>query len=239
MYKMVAQQIWRAHAIPTVPTLAVGEDERVDRVLFDRAIELLGGDLFIKPESSGSSVGVSAIKEADYTAFCRAVALAGRYSERVLVQRMITPLIEAECAILQQRDGTLIAAGPGRVVDPGAATVGFLDYRHKYTTTGGAYLEVPSGLGEEVDRQIRLWAMEAFRAIKGNGYARVDFFVSDGTIYLNEINTAPGMTAQSHWPALMKSAGWTLTAALDELFAEAVARRDRTDGRTYAPPLLP
>ena len=65
MYKMVAQELFAAHAIPTVETLLVGEDEAVDRRLFDRAVDQLGGTLFIKPESSGSSVGVSALRTAD------------------------------------------------------------------------------------------------------------------------------------------------------------------------------
>ncbi|HOE84079.1 MAG TPA: D-alanine--D-alanine ligase [Sphaerochaeta sp.] len=238
MYKMVAQELFAAHAIPTVETVLVGEDAAVDRHLFDRAVERLGPALFIKPESSGSSVGVSALRTADLAAFCEAIRIGRKHSERVLVQTLVTPLIEAECAILEREDGTVVAAGPGRVIDPGAEAVGFLDYHHKYTASGGATMQVPSGLGAEIDEQIRSLATQAFRAIKGNGYARVDFFVSDGKVFLNEINTAPGMTAQSHWPALMKSAGWPLTAALNELFASALRRRERNDGRIYTPPVL-
>ncbi|MCK9547268.1 MAG: D-alanine--D-alanine ligase [Sphaerochaeta sp.] len=236
MYKMVAQELFGVHGIPTVPTVLIGQDDIVDESLLGHAIERLGPHLFVKAESSGSSVGVTALRSAEFPAFRDAIALGRRYSERVLVQPHVARLIEVECAILERRDGTLVAAGPGRVVDPGARMVGFLDYHHKYTATGGAYMEVPTGLGIGVEEQIRGWAKAAFRAIKGSGYARVDFFVSDGKIALNEINTAPGMTGQSHWPVLMEGAGWPLSAAIDELLYGALRRSARESGRSYTPP---
>lgn len=236
MYKMVAQHLFAAHGIPTVPSLLVEADAVIDEALFTRARKALGPHLFAKAESSGSSVGIAVLKDPTLEDFIMAVSLGRRYSERVLVQTLVSPLIEVECAILQKRDDTLVAAGPGRVVDPGAPTVGYLDYHHKYATAGGAYMEVPSGLGSEIDERIRSLAKQAFVAIKGNGSARVDFFVSEEQIYLNEINTAPGMTSQSHWPALLKAGGFTLTEALDELLAGTLSRYARAQQRLYTPP---
>lgn len=239
MYKMVAQHLFAAHGIPTVPSLLVDSDDIIDEALFAHALHTLGPHLFAKAESSGSSVGITVLKEPTFDDFIEAIALGRRYSERVLVQTLVSPLIEAECAILQRRDNTLLAAGPGRVVDPGAEAVGFLDYHHKYTAQGGAYMMVPSGLGAEIDEQIRTYAKEAFVAIKGSGYARVDFFVSGQTIYLNEINTAPGMTSRSHWPALVKGSGLSLAEALDELLDVTLARHRRDLLRIHTPPERP
>jgi D-alanine-D-alanine ligase len=236
MYKMVAQHLFAAYGIPTVPTLLVEGGAVIDEALLDRARRALGPHLFAKAESSGSSVGIAVLRDPSLADLAAAVELGRRYSERVLIQRLVTPLIEAECAILERGDGTLLAAGPGRVVDPGAEAVGFLDYHHKYTQSGGAYMVVPSGLGNAIDEQIRRYAQQAFTAIKGSGYARVDFFVSGGTIYLNEINTAPGMTGQSHWPALIKAAGLTLSQALDELIAGTLKRWDEAQRLVHTPP---
>ncbi len=236
MYKMVTQQLCAAHAIATVPTILVSEQDALTEALYHTALTTLGPRLFIKAESSGSSVGVVPLKSPTFPSFVQAVEHGRLYSERVLIQPLIEPLVEVECAILERLDGTLVAAGPGRVVDPGASTVGFLDYHHKYTPTGGAYIQVPSGLGEAIDSKIRDLARQAFRAIKGSGYARIDFFVSDGVIMLNEINTAPGMTSQSHWPRLIEAHGIALPVALTELLEGARATWTRLERRSFAPP---
>ncbi|MFA5447010.1 MAG: D-alanine--D-alanine ligase [Sphaerochaeta sp.] len=238
MYKMATQSLCLQAGIPTIPTLLISALDRINMPLFEKAISDFGKDLFIKAEASGSSVGVYALKAARFAAFDRAIAQARQYSERVLIQPLITPLMEIECAILERRDGTLIVSEPGRVIDPGASTVGFLDYHHKYTAQGGAYMALPCGLEDEMVQQIKEYARRTFQVIKGNGYARVDFFVSSKTIYMNEINTAPGMTEQSHWPALMAHAGWALNTALDELLAGSVEHHRRLNTLIFAPPEL-
>ncbi|MFA5448726.1 MAG: D-alanine--D-alanine ligase [Sphaerochaeta sp.] len=238
MYKMATQSLCLQAGIPTIPTLLISSHGHIDPSLFEQATAHFGKDLFIKAEASGSSVGVYALPDASFTAFKEAIGQARQFSERVLIQPMVRPLIEVECAVLERRDGSLVVSEPGRVVDPGSSTVGFLDYHHKYSAQGGAYMALPSGLEEDVVEQIKEYAQRTFETIKGSGYARIDFFVSGTTIYMNEINTAPGMTEQSHWPVLMAHAGWPLSTALDELLTGAVEHNKRLMALTYAPPEL-
>lgn len=241
MHKELASLLFAQAGIPTVPTLLLGRDQlkRMNyEALLEQVQKSLGTDVFVKPENSGSSVGVSALKNCDVSSLQRAITLARLYSERVLVQKLIQPLMEVETAILQTIDQDLVVAGPGLVIDPAKEEVGYLSYTHKYGQVDTAHIRIPSGLDAQTEEKIRAYARTAFLAIKGDGYARVDFFVSDNQIYLNEINTFPGLTNTSHYPALMASRGYDLPSICKHLVADALKRSEEEQQRIYTPPLL-
>ncbi len=239
MHKYLAAVVFESEHIPTVPTLVLTK-EQVQDGPFDQLLvqsqSRLGPDLFVKPENSGSSVGVSALMKSNLQSFQDAVKLAGVYSERVLVQQLIHPLLEVETAVLQTSDRGLVIAGPGLVVDPAKQNVGYLSYEHKYGQVDPAHIRIPSGLDAGIECTIIEYARKAFLAIKGDGYARIDFFVSGNRIYLNEINTSPGMTGTSHYPALMASIGYDLPTICRHLVADALKRNAEERQRIYTPP---
>ncbi len=238
MHKAVSAQLFAAEGIPVVPTWVLDSYQlkSLSPELFTFIKNKLGGDLFIKPENAGSSVGVMALPDAHYHDFTIAVENARRYSERVLIQVLMRDIQEIECAILREEDESLLIAGPGRVIDPAKEREGYLSYAHKYGEIDSAHLLVPSGIDPEVEHQIRVFAKKAFLAIKADGYARIDFFVQKNSIYLNEINTSPGMTEKSHYPVLMQSVGYDLPRVVSTLINHALNRGKEEKGRCYIPP---
>ncbi|MGE4453763.1 MAG: D-alanine--D-alanine ligase [Sphaerochaeta sp.] len=238
MHKAVSSQLFAAAGIPVVPTWVLDsyQVKSLTPELFDSIRNKLGNDLFIKPENAGSSVGVQALPEAHYHDFQKAVENAQRYSERVLIQVLMRTIYELECAILREDDGNLLIAGPGRVIDPAKESEGYLSYTHKYGQIDAAYILIPSGIDPDLEHRIRVYAKEAFLAIKADGYARIDFFVQGNDVYLNEINTSPGMTAQSHYPVLMQSVGYDLSRVVSTLINHALNRGKEESGRCYTPP---
>ncbi len=238
MHKAIASALFSAHGIPTVPSTTIDcyQLNTLNRGLFDTICATHGQNLFIKPENAGSSVGVKALTNSTYHAFLEAVEDAKRYSERVLVQPFMKSIVEVECAILRTEDGTLHVAGPGRVIDPAKDKEGFLSYAHKYGQIDTAHIHVPAKLPPAMENQIRNYARNAFLAIKADGYARVDFFVQGEDIFLNEINTSPGMTGQSHYPVLMASIGFDLPSVVTSLVNHALQRKREERGRCFTPP---
>ncbi|HKM08758.1 MAG TPA: D-alanine--D-alanine ligase, partial [Sphaerochaeta sp.] len=196
----------------------------------------VGPSLFVKPEDSGSSLGVFALRSPDGPLLKQAILEAKRHSSSVLVQTLIEPMDELECAVLDSEDGSLIVAGPALVVDPGKQSNHFLSYEYKYSQVDSAYLKIPSSYEQKVEEKVRHYARQAFRAIGGEGYARIDFFVSGDKIYLNEINTSPGMTNKSHFPLLMGHAGYSMEQVLQILIDHALRRKKEELLRTYRPP---
>ena len=115
---------------------------------------------------------------------------------------------------------------------PKAATAGeidagaeFYDYETKYvTSTSQAY--IPARISEELNAQVREWAVRIFTALGCSGLSRVDFFVTRDTneIVFNEINTLPGFTPISMYPKMWAADGIPFAELLDrviELAAEA------------------
>ncbi|MGB4406489.1 MAG: D-alanine--D-alanine ligase [Sphaerochaeta sp.] len=261
MHKDIASRLFALEGIPTVPSHPLDTQDiqwleggcgappswisgkKVPGTIEDRWSEAcltlqqrLGPSLFIKPEDSGSSLGVSALRSPTGQTFKVAVREAKRHSPRVLVQTLIGPMDELECALLETGGGQLVVAGPALVVDPGKQSNHFLSYTYKYSQADSAYLQLPSSYPENVEQHIREYAKQAFRAIRGEGYARIDFFVSGNTIYLNEINTSPGMTSKSHFPLLMAHAGYPMEQVLQTLIDHALERKQEETLRTYRPP---
>lgn len=196
----------------------------------------LGPSLFIKPEEGGSSLGVAALRSPEGESFRRAVQEARKQSASVLVQTLIEPMDELECALFETEEGELVVAGPALVVDPGKKSNHFLSYQYKYSQVDSAYLCLPSTYSHTIEEQIRLYARKAFKAIGAAGYARIDFFVSGEKIYLNEINTSPGMTEKSHYPLLMSHAGYSMEEVLSSLIKQALEKKREEQTRCYHPP---
>jgi D-alanine-D-alanine ligase len=176
----------------------------------------------------GSSIGVSKAKTAEQLHTAIDVALG--YDEWVVVEESITGR-EIEVAVL----GNLLprASLPGEV-QPGAE---FYDYADKYLDDGSRTL-IPAPLPDSVTAEVQALAVRAFRALRCDGLARVDFFYEDGPsgrgLLLNEVNTIPGFTPISMYPKMWIASGLSYPALIDELVDLALdrhARRRRNTGR--------
>ena len=86
--------------------------------------------------------------------------------------------------------------------------------------------KIPADLPEDVTEKIQHLAAEAFRAINGNGVARIDFMMNNetGEVFINEINTIPGQTPISMYPKLFEAVGVPYSELIDRLVAYALER---------------
>ncbi|HYL40484.1 MAG TPA: hypothetical protein VET90_04180, partial [Candidatus Binatus sp.] len=99
----------------------------------------------------------------------------------------------------------------------------FYDYEAKYTpglSETSTHAELPPALRET----IRKLARDAYRAIGGEGFARVDFLLQGDTPYLSEINTIPGFTPISLFPTLPSEAGLDFEAVCLRILDLAIER---------------
>ena len=70
--------------------------------------------------------------------------------------------------------------------------------------------------------------MEVFQIVGCSGMARVDFFVEDGQVLVNELNTIPGFTATSVYAKLLEADGIPYSELLDRLVGLAVSATARS-----------
>ncbi|MFT4137234.1 D-alanine--D-alanine ligase family protein [Microbacterium sp.] len=214
MDKHFMKIVLAAAGVPVVPSITVSAREWVggpDRVRADAAP--LGFPLFVKPARAGSSVGVSKVHGPEE--FDDAMALAFAEDDKVLVEQGIVGR-EVEVAVLEGRDGAPSRASlPGEIV---LTTREFYDFEGKYLGGDGAEVVCPAALTDEQVAAVQEAALRAFAAVDGKGLARVDFFLADDGLYVNELNTMPGFTPISMFPKCWVASG----LPYDELIAELI-----------------
>ena len=167
----------------------------------------------------GSSVGVSRVATESETV--KALEVAARYDETLVIEEAVTGQ-EIEVSVLGNRDPK--ASVPGEIV-PGAD---FYDYADKYLTDG-AKLLVPAQIPEAAAQEAQRLAISAYRALRCEGMARVDFlYEPDGRgMLLSEINTIPGFTPISMYPKLWQASGLPYPELISTLVDLAVERYER------------
>ncbi len=161
-----------------------------------RAADLpFGLPCIVKPANEGSSVGVSLVKqESELTAAC---VEAAKWKGDVIVERFVKGK-EVQVAVL---DGK--ALGVIEVVPANA----FYDYAAKYTAGTTQYF-YPARISEAATKMLLESGEKAHRALGCAGVTRTDFIlVDDGSAFILEVNTLPGMTATSLVPKIAAGNG--------------------------------
>jgi D-alanine-D-alanine ligase len=168
----------------------------------------------LKPVRQGSSVGLQFVERvADWS---RAVAEALRFDSQVLMEEKITGR-ETTVAIL---DGTAL---PLVEVRPRA---GAFDYQNKYTAGATEFL-CPAPFDTATTVRVQDAALQAFKAIGGRDYARVDVMVRpNGEPVVLEVNTLPGMTELSLFPKAAAAAGIGYADLCQRMLNLALGRRN-------------
>jgi D-alanine-D-alanine ligase len=218
MDKAVQKTLWQAAGLPVVPWVTIAELEWRDdpEGVTARALAL-GLPIFTKPASLGSSVGITRVTDADE--FANGLDAAFRFERKALVEHGIEQVREIECAVLGNDDP--VASVCGEVVPRGHA---FYDYDAKYLDEHGAELLIPAPIDPEIAERIQQLAVTAFTTVSCAGMARVDFFIRDGEVWLNEINTIPGFTSISMYPKLWEASGLSYEKLVQRLLDLAVER---------------
>ena len=217
MDKDVTRRILVGAGIPT----PAWEVVRADGFAADPAatvaavVERLGLPVFVKPAELGSSVGIS--HAATESELKDGLLEALRYGEKAVVDEFIVGR-EIEVAVLEGPRTAL----PGEIV----LRSGWYDYRAKYEDETSRFV-CPADLTPAAVATVRELAARAFDALECRGLARVDFFYEqDGRGFLlNEVNTMPGFTPISGFPAMWQASGMTYPELCNELVRLAMAGR--------------
>jgi D-alanine-D-alanine ligase len=218
MDKAMAKQVLAANGIAQARFRAFAEHQRTPGTP-GRLVDELGLPCFVKPSNMGSSVGVT--KAHSVEELREGIDHALTYDEWIVVEEAVSGR-EIEVAVLGGTDP--VASGPGEII-PGAE---FYDYEDKYVTDA-AQLLVPAPLSAAQTEEVRTLAVRVFQALRGDGLARVDFFLEEGGrgFLCNEANTMPGFTPISMYPKLWQTAGVSYPELIDRLVELAVERHDR------------
>ena len=157
--------------------------------------------LFVKPATTGSSVGISKVKSKNQ--LDQAIKKASKFDPTVVIEEAVNNCREVEISVLGNSVKTYQVSLPGRVIPHNE----FYDYNDKYLDNRADF-ELPAKLPLQKIKEIQKIALTAYKLVGCRGLARVDFLLDKNLkVYLNEINTMPGFTAISMYPKLWEISG--------------------------------
>ena len=170
----------------------------------------LGLPLFVKPNASGSSFGVTKVKKQNE--LLPAITEAFKESDQVLMEEFIEGR-EISC-------GVMIAGGK-EYIFPSTELVcqsEFFDYKAKYQ--GFSNEITPADLPEAIRKEVNRLTLIAYKRLNCRGVVRIDFIVKGETPYMIEINTIPGMSSHSIIPQQAATMGMSLTELFNLIIDE-------------------
>ncbi len=199
--KLKTKEIFKFHGIPTADYEVFYKNHPIER-----SLDL---PVVVKPTNQGSSFGVSIVNTEDQ--WKPALESAFKYSEEIIVEKFI--------------GGKLLAVGMNGEMPMPIVHIrpksGFYDYEAKYTSGKTEYL-CPANLSEHEINKCNEVSKKVFKVLRGRGIPRVDIILDDeGTPYVLEMNTIPGMTPTSLLPMAALKMGMNFDDLVIEILKTA------------------
>ncbi len=212
MDKIMMRTIFSSLKLPQVNYLVFQNkdlnDKKVKNKLISEILKKLNFPIFVKPSNSGSSLGISKVK--NESEILQALEKAREIDPRILVEEGLE-VREIECGIIG--NSKLLTSEIGEV----KYKSDWYDYDSKYFSDNE--ITIPAELDSKITKQIKDIAIQSCRALNIYSFARVDFFLekSSNKILLNEINTIPGFTKKSMFPMLWEASGLNIEQLVAKL----------------------
>ena len=219
MDKSVTKHMLRSANLPVLPWIDISISDWQDDALeaVSNIAQRFGYPMYVKPTQQGSSVGISRVENKEQ--LTSAIDKAFEFSDYILVEPA-SEGAEYEVAIL---DGNVpVVSLPGEIeVD------GWYDHDNKYNNDNAKIIVPSETISSRMAEELRDVALKAFRVLRLEGYARVDFLLNSksGRFALNEVNTIPGFTDISMFPKLMQHSGYEFDALIDKMVDFAIASK--------------
>lgn len=186
-----------------------------DAIHKDRIVQKLGLPFMVKPNQSGSSLGISKVN--DIAELDKALDFAFAEDDDILLESYLKGT-EVSVGVLKL-NGEITVLGLTEIVSHND----FFDYEAKYQ--GKSDEITPARLDFETEQRVRETAAKAYEALGMSGFSRTDFIVMDGIPHFIEMNTNPGLSPQSIFPQQARHAGIAFTDLLDSEIQLALNRK--------------
>ena len=182
------------YGIPSAKSIYLRNGEEISD---DEIVEKLGLPVFVKPNQSGSSLGISKVK--DKIELKNAIEFAYKEDDEILIESALNGM-EVSVGVLDYQ-GKVIVLGITEIVPEKE----FFDYEAKYE---GASQEItPARIDEETRKKVEEIAIKAYKSLGMSGFSRSEFIIVDGIPHLLEMNTNPGFSPASILPQQAKIYG--------------------------------
>ncbi len=192
--KQACKLYLKEYKIPMADAILLREEDSIDPVSI---IKVTGLPCFVKPNNSGSSFGVTKVKKKEQ--LLSAIESAFNESNEVMIEAFMNGR-EVACGVVKTRKRTIILP-----VTEIISKNEFFDYEAKYTP-GKSDEITPADMPFNITSEIQRLSSNIYDILGCKGIVRVDFIIIDQKPFFLEVNTVPGMTAESLIPKQAKAA---------------------------------
>lgn len=208
IHKMQSKRLAQTQGIPVLPALALQPRQPLDRAFLEDTLQCTA--FALKPENKGSSLGVHLCPDFDTLQAAWDTIHGGLW--------MLEPYIhgrELTIGLLQGQALGVVEIRPKH---------GFYDYHNKYTVGASEYL-YPAPIPPDTTKAVQSFSAKFFKAAQCLDFGRADFLLEpNGNVWFLEMNTIPGVTAQSLVPKSAACVGLAFSDFLKKM-VEGAQRR--------------
>ncbi|KFF11920.1 D-alanine--D-alanine ligase [Chryseobacterium soli] len=202
------------YGIPSAKSVYLRKGEHINT---DEIVENLGLPLFVKPNQSGSSLGITKVKEK--SELIAATEVAFKEDNEILIESFLDGM-EVSVGVIDFK-GETIVIGITEIIP----TNEFFDYEAKYE---GASEEItPARIDEETTKRVEEIAKRAYDSLGMSGFSRSEFILMDGIPYMLEMNTNPGFSPASIIPQQARHYGISITDLCGNEVEKALAKKSK------------
>ncbi len=205
--KYLCNNFVKSLGIKVANSVSFAKEETID---YNEVIEFLGIPLFVKPARSGSSVGISKVNSKDKLK--SAIDKAFQCDDRVIIEEFIDGR-EIDCGLFMNKN-ELVVLPLTEIITNNE----FFDYEAKYTKGKANEITPPKILDIEYEADIKAVSSYLYHKLGCSGIVRVDYILTEKSLFFIEINTVPGLSNASIVPKQAEA----MNISRSELFNTAV-----------------
>ena len=198
--------------IPKAQSIYLSKGDLIDG---QQVAEQLGMPFFVKPNQSGSSLGVSMVSTLDD--FQKALDFAFAEDNDILIESYLNGR-EVSVGVMKYKGETKVM-GITEILSQNS----FFDYEAKYL--GKSEEITPAKISEEIKNRVEETAKKVYEALGMSGFSRTDFIIMNDIPHFIEINTNPGLSPQSIFPQQAAFSKMPMSDLLDNEISLALQRK--------------
>lgn len=221
MNKIKCLEFIKKQGIRVPRSVILGKREAIKIGSLNKCIKKdIGYPCVVKPNESGSSVGIAIVKNS--AELKKAIKRAFKEDETLIIEEYIRGR-ELTCGVLGNTGKTKLSVLPPIEIIIHSSK--FFDYKEKYFSKTVEEI-CPAEIGRETTNEVEKIAKLIHEALGCNGLTRSDFILSEknNKIYFLEINTIPGQTKTSLCPKEAKALGWTFQEFVEKQIKLALVK---------------
>lgn len=186
MNKYLTKLVVKELDIPVVEGVLVNQENIQEKIeLINKNLQ---DNLIIKPNTLGSSIGVSKVNK---TNLKEALVTALHLDNEILVENCIEDMYELNCSAFESKGEICLS-----LIEKVGQQANILSFEDKYCSKD-AKREIPAKISKDIENKIYNYTKTIYKFLNLKGMIRIDFIMDkkNKVLYMNEINTVPGSLA--------------------------------------------